>query len=58
VQINLQRPGASFNVTWYDTQTGQPTSTQMLTANANGVVSLTVNGLDTDTAAKIAPSGE
>jgi hypothetical protein len=54
VSINLQRANAAYTVTWYNTQSGQPTSTQTLTANSSGVLTLSVSNLTTDVAAKIA----
>jgi hypothetical protein len=53
VSVDLQRPGATYTVVWYDTWTGQPSSTQSLTANAAGVLSLTLNNLTTDVAVRI-----
>lgn len=57
VSVYLQRPGATYTVTWYDTQTGQPTSTRAVTANGAGVVSLTVTNLMTDTAVRLTRTG-
>jgi hypothetical protein len=54
VSIGMQRPNASYTVTWYDTTTGQPRSTQTLTANGAGILNLSVSNLATDTAARIA----
>jgi len=53
VSVDLQRPGATYTVVWYDTRTGQPSATQSLTANAAGVLSLTLNNLTTDVAVRI-----
>ncbi len=53
VSVDLQRPGATYTVVWYDTRTGQPSATQTLTANAAGVLSLTLNNLATDIAVRI-----
>jgi len=54
VSLAMQRGNAAYTVTWYDTQTGQPTSTQTLSANASGVLVLSVSNLSTDIAVKIA----
>ena len=53
VNLDLRRANASYTVTWYDTATGQSSSTQTLTANNAGVLVLSVSGLATDTAARI-----
>jgi hypothetical protein len=57
VTVALQRPNASYTVTWYNTQTGQPTSTQIVSANASGVLNLSINNLSADTAVRITWSG-
>ena len=54
VSIAMAKPNASFTVTWYDTETGQPSHTETLSADAAGTLILTVSNLKTDTAAKIA----
>ncbi|HEY4690049.1 MAG TPA: hypothetical protein VIK33_12110, partial [Anaerolineae bacterium] len=53
VNIALQHSNAFYTVTWYDTQTGQPTSTQTLSANAGGNLTLDVSNLRTDIAVRI-----
>lgn len=53
VNVDLQQPGATYTITWYDTQTGQPVSTQTVAANGAGVLSLAVNNLATDIAVRI-----
>jgi hypothetical protein len=53
VSLDLRRANASYTVTWYDTATGQSSSTQTLTANNAGVLVLSVSSLATDTAARI-----
>jgi hypothetical protein len=45
--------GNAYTVEWWDTSTGQPTSTQSLTADGNGTLSLDVDALATDVAVKI-----
>lgn len=54
VSIAMGKPNASYTVTWYDTETGQASSTQTLSADAAGTLVLGVSNLRTDTAAKIA----
>lgn len=49
---NLQSQ-KTYKLTWYDTWTGQQTSTQNITANANGQLIIDINELTTDTALKI-----
>lgn len=53
VSIDLQRANAAYTVTWYDTTTGQSSSTQTLTADNAGVLVLSISNLTTDTAARI-----
>jgi hypothetical protein len=53
VSLDLQRANASYTVTWYDTATGQSSSTETLAANNAGVLVLSVSSLATDTAARI-----
>jgi hypothetical protein len=53
VNIALQRPNAIYLVTWYSTQTGQPTATQTRSADAGGELTLVISGLSTDTAVRI-----
>jgi hypothetical protein len=54
VRIAMGKPNESYSVTWYDTQTGQPSHTETLLAGGDGILTLTVSDLGTDTAAKIA----
>ncbi len=54
VSIPMQTPNATYDVTWFDTYAGVVRSTGIVTANASGVVVLSVNTLSTDIAAKIA----
>lgn len=53
VSIPLARPGVTYTVVEYDTVTGQPDSTQTLSANAAGNLLLDISNLKTDTAFKI-----
>jgi hypothetical protein len=57
VSIAMGKSNASFAVTWYDTETGQPSYSETLSADADGTLTLTVSDLMTDTAAKIAFMG-
>jgi hypothetical protein len=57
VSIAMGKSNASFAVTWYDTQTGQPSYTETLLAGGDGTLTLAVSNLRTDTAAKIAFMG-
>jgi hypothetical protein len=50
----MQRPGMSFAVTWYDTQTGLPLSTGRQSADDQGELVLNIASLKTDIAVKIA----
>jgi hypothetical protein len=45
--------GNAYTVEWWDTSTGQPTSTQQVTADGNGNVPLHLDALSTDVAVKI-----
>jgi chitodextrinase len=58
VQIGGFVPGRTYTVEWWDTYktTGQVTSTQSLTASSTGVLTLTVQQLASDIAAKIGSS--
>jgi hypothetical protein len=53
VLIPMQQSNTAYTVTWYDTQTGQPNKTEILSTNAAGILTLTVSNLATDTAVKI-----
>lgn len=53
VRLALGRPGAAYTAQWYDTRTGLTTTRQTLTADAAGVVTLTVTNLATDTAVRL-----
>lgn len=53
LSLDLQRANASYTVTWYNTATGQSSSTETLTANNAGALVLSVSNLATDTAARI-----
>ncbi|MCB1020155.1 MAG: PQQ-binding-like beta-propeller repeat protein [Acidobacteria bacterium] len=46
--------GQSFAAQWYNTVTGQTTSTQTVQANGQGAVTLSVSGLTEDVAVKLA----
>jgi hypothetical protein len=54
IHIPMQRPGMSFAVTWYDTQTGLPLSTERQSADDQGELVLNIASLKTDIAVKIA----
>ena len=58
INLPLARTGATYRATWFDTATGQPASTNLVTADSAGVVSLTVADLITDTAVHITLEGE
>ncbi len=47
------RPGATYIVKWWDTNTGQPASTETLLSQSDGSLKLEIVGLETDVAAKI-----
>lgn len=55
VSLDMGKPAAAFNLTWYDTSTGKPTSTVPVTADAAGRISVEVKDLNTDTALQLAP---
>jgi outer membrane lipoprotein-sorting protein len=44
-------------VTWYDTETGQPTTTETRAADGAGTLMLNISNLKTDSAVKIARAG-
>ena len=58
VSVPLARTGALYRATWFNTTTGHPVFTNLVTADAAGVVSLTVTDLSTDTAVHLALTGE
>jgi hypothetical protein len=53
VAVKMGVANAAYRVTWHDTRTGQLLITQTVTADAGGVVRLTVNELATDRAVKL-----
>jgi hypothetical protein len=53
VKIPGLAANSTFNVEWWNTYTGAPTSSQTLSTDANGQLTLTVSNLSTDTAVKI-----
>ena len=53
VTLNMGEPGAAFRAQWFDTTAGQPVSSETLTADGSGVVSLSVPNLATDTAVQL-----
>lgn len=53
VAVAMGAANADYRVTWYDTRSGQPTTTQHVTADAAGVVRLAVDDLATDRAVQI-----
>lgn len=55
ITLNMGVPNGKFAAAWWNTYTGQMSSTQVLTANSSGVVTLSVSGLSTDTAVKLKP---
>jgi len=55
VSIPMQSPSVSYVVTWYDTYAGEPSSTETISADGEGVLTLTITNLSTDIAVKIAP---
>ena len=57
VSIGGFQAGAAYTTQWFDTQTGQTTSTQSVQGNERGVISLSVSGLTTDIAVKIVGAG-
>lgn len=57
ITIALGQANAQYTVTWWNTYTGSVSSTQTLTANSSGVLSLSVSGLANDKAVKITPVG-
>jgi PKD domain/Carbohydrate binding domain len=57
VSIPMQQPSAAYQVTWYDTTTGQPQRTETRNADAAGNLTLQIVELRTDSAAKIARNG-
>jgi outer membrane protein assembly factor BamB len=57
VQVNVGRADARVQAEWFSTATGLPNNTQNLTADAAGVVTLTVTSLATDTAVKLSTLG-
>ena len=46
-------PNRTYTVSWYDTYTGNTSSTQQVTSNSSGVITLNVNNLSQDVAFKI-----
>ena len=57
ITVNMGSANAQYTVTWWNTYTGAVSSTQTLTANSSGVLTLAVSNLATDTAVKITPVG-
>ncbi len=53
VTVAMGAANASYTATWYNTSTGQPVRTETAQADASGDVTLTVNGLTTDTAVRL-----
>jgi hypothetical protein len=53
VSVAMGVPGSSYTLTWHDTASGLPTSTQTVTANSAGTVTFSVAALTTDTAVKL-----
>jgi PKD domain/Carbohydrate binding domain len=53
LSIALGQSAASYTVTWYDTATGKPTTTETHVADAAGVLVLNVADLKSDVAARV-----
>jgi hypothetical protein len=53
VSIALGPSSASYNVTWYDTATGKPTTTETLVSDAAGILVLNIVELKSDVAARL-----
>jgi hypothetical protein len=53
ITISGFSPNKSLRVEWWDTYTGSPSQTTNLTTNNQGVLSLSITNLTTDTAVKI-----
>jgi hypothetical protein len=48
-------PNTSLSIQWYDTYAGSPSSTQLLTTDADGNLRLDINDLTTDVAVNVEP---
>lgn len=57
VTVSGLAASTSFNVEWWNTYTGMPSNSQVLSSNASGQLILTVSNLNTDTAVKITRQG-
>jgi hypothetical protein len=53
VSIAMGPPSVAYTITWYDTATGNPTTTEQQVADAAGNLALTVADVRSDIAAKI-----
>ena len=50
VTFDMQKPGAAYSLTWYDTATGKPAATVPVKADQAGRITVEVKDLKTDTA--------
>jgi hypothetical protein len=61
VRISGFRAGETYRASWWDTRQTDPArqirSIQSIRADTNGMLTLTISGLTTDTAVQIAPEG-
>ena len=53
IGLAMGAPGAPYQVSWYDTVSGQVTATQTVVADDAGVVTLAVSNLGTDLAVRL-----
>ncbi|RMH21649.1 MAG: hypothetical protein D6698_02360, partial [Gammaproteobacteria bacterium] len=53
IEISGFSPHQDLLVEWWDTYSGQPSSSQTISTNSNGLLTLTVDHLTTDTAVRI-----
>ena len=58
VQVALVRPGAAYRATWFHTTNGVPYTTNAVTADLTGIVTIGVTNLRTDVAVQLALDGE
>ena len=53
VKVPMQVPNIRYEIKWYNTQTGQVSSTEQVNADSSGVITLNISNLTTDTACRI-----
>jgi hypothetical protein len=57
VNVAMNLPSAVYSITWYDTSTGKPTTTETQVADATGQLTLKVVSLKSDIAARVLRKG-